>query len=263
MKLAFMWIASLIITSIASYTYGYSVAPQTRVVFNIPGAVAADDAMVVPIPDPFTNRQQALLNVAYETADRDGIKPPQLLQGILLQESRAGDLPSYKVAGPVGNRYYGVGQIKLGAAKDVLRHYPEMWLSYGFQTRTDDEVMARLIEDDRFNIAVASKYLLLLRKSGFRSPKALAVAYNKGPGGAAGVEVASNPYATAVSAHMRAVSHGKHVYHVQPGDSLSKIAMALGVSMDSIYYANPDAFIDGDVDVLMAGVDLKIPESRS
>jgi LysM domain len=262
MKLLAAWIASLAITAVAAFQLGAASVPETRTVLTIPGTninYGGGHALYVPLPASMTPKQIGLLNVAYTIAHNDGVDPPQLLQGIIMQESHAGDLASYKVAGPPGHRYYGVGQIKLSAAKDVLHQYPIMWNAYGFQTRTDDEVMARLIEDDTFNIAIASKYLVILRHSGYHSPNALAVAYNRGPGGAHGVLVATNPYALGVAAHMRAVAPRGGTYHVEIGDSLSKIAAAQGVNMQLIFDANPHAFVDGNQDVLMAGMDLTIP----
>ena len=245
--------------------------PTTEIVLSIPSSTGSPAEMLtVPLPADMTARQQGLLEVAYDTADRDGVVPPQLLQGILMQESRAGDAPNYKVAGLPGDHYYGVAQIKLSAAKDVLKRFPGLYEQFGFQTHADEEIVAKLIENDQFNIAVASKYLVILHSYGYHTPKALSVAYNKGPGGAAGVALATDPYASGVSGHMRALKPRPTIaggtYHVQEGDSLSKIALTiqngepLGKVMDAVYKANPQAFIGGDQDLLMAGVDLKLPK---
>ena len=142
------------------------------------------------LPEDLSSRQHAILNTAYSIAKEDGHKNPELLQGIVLQESKAGTLKSYKVAGQefglkTGERYYGVGQIKVAAAKHVLAKYPEMWSDYNFQTKTDDEVMAKLIENDHFNLAIASKYLKILKNdNGYTDDASLAGAYNQGAAGA-------------------------------------------------------------------------------
>jgi hypothetical protein len=219
----------------------------------------------MPIPATPSRHQHELLDIAYHVARQEGLDYPGLLQGIIMQESQAGADPAYKVAGPPGrDRYYGVGQIKVDAARDVLRRYPDLWTRFRFQTHTDEEVVARLIEDDVFNITVACKYLLILRASGYRTPGQLAVAYNKGPGAASGVLVSADPYAKSVSAHIQRVSRPAtviqgSVYHVRTGDSLSSIAARAGVPTLVLFRLNRHAFIDDNPDVLMAGADLKLP----
>jgi len=153
--------------------------------------------------DP-TPSQAQLLGMAYDIANKDGLEHPQLLQGIILQESHAGTLKRYNVVGQEyglkpTKRYYGVSQIKLSATWDVMKKWPALWTKFRFHTRTDDELIAKLIEDDVFNMTIASKYLLILRDTyGFSSAAQLAMAYNKGPGGAEGQDAETNDYAQAV-----------------------------------------------------------------
>jgi hypothetical protein len=66
----------------------------------------------------------------------------------------------------------------------VLNRYPELRKEFNFHTKEDEEIVAKLIEDDRFNLSVASKYLLVLKSFGYDTIKQLALAYNQGPGGA-------------------------------------------------------------------------------
>lgn len=254
---------SLIIGATAGFAFGVERAPKAAaptVVLAVPGTDASD-VYSTPVPDRLEGHQTTLLSIAYQTARDDGLKQPQLLQAILLQESAAGELHSYKVAGQeygltTNHRYYGVAQIKLDAAHEVLKHYPEMWGQFKFHTHTDEEVIAKLIENDTFNIAVASKYLVLLNKMGYKSPRAMAAAYNMGPGGAAGVDVSNNAYAVSVSHHMTKLGG---TYHVQPGDWLSKIAAATGAPMDAIFAANKGAFLHGDPNLILANADIVIP----
>ena len=274
-----MKIKSALVAMLASLTFGLFLgitlnAASTAHPEPAAPAVNVNDDYSVPMPAHPTNKQNMLLAIAYQTAKADGIPHPQILQGIILQESHAGELPAYKVGDlqlPPNKRSYGVSQIKLEAARAVLKRYPDLWEQFSFQTRTDEEIIAKLIENDEFNIAVASKYLLVLRLSGYNSPHMMAVAYNKGPGGAIGVDYKNDPYAVGVAAHIRtlppearpsAVHHTDAtvtVYHVMQGDSLSKIATGMGVSQDAIFTANPTAFIGGSRDLLMADVDLTIP----
>lgn len=157
------------------------IAPKTE------KAMGGSDVAIL-VPNNLTSRQNKLLNLAYKKAKEDGHKNPEVLQGIILQESKAGAHSSYKVAGQefglsANQRYYGIGQIKLSAAKDVLTRFPELYTKYKFQTKTDEEIIANLILNEEFNIEIASKYLIILKSYGYSSTKQLANAYNQGPGG--------------------------------------------------------------------------------
>jgi len=140
-------------------------------------------AYSVLLPNNLTARQHELLSFAYSVAKDDGYKNPEYLQGLILQESGAGGVSGYRVAGdPVKkeNQYYGIGQIKTAAALDVLKNFPDMW---GYlQTRTVEELQAKLILDDHFNIRIASKYLLMMGVN--KSASFALTAYNRGIGGA-------------------------------------------------------------------------------
>lgn len=157
-------------------------------------------AVAIKIPDHLTPNQHELLSFAYEVAKGDGIKQPQYLQGVIMQESLAGKTKHYRVSGlenKVGDRYFGIGQIKLVAAKAVMNRWPEMW-SY-LETKTDEELQAKLILDDRMNIRIASKYLLLL---GINENANFAItAYNRGPGGALNVDPSNFDYTQKVKEH--------------------------------------------------------------
>lgn len=163
----------------------------------------------VLLPDNLANSQHQVLNVAYEQAKADGHKDPQLVQGVLLQESHAGGLQSYKVAGNKGDEYYGLGQLKLGAARDVMKAFPELWEKYKFQTRTDDELKANLILNPRFNIEVTSKYLKLLQKVYGFSGRDLINAYNRGPGGVKSIDSSEFHYARGVEDKLAAMKRGR------------------------------------------------------
>lgn len=275
MKTFALVISSILFGLLLGISAGAGSSQKTITLFSIPtDSASPDERVVVELPDHLTSRQARFLSMAHDIAAADGLPHPQLLQAILLQESNAGEQPSYKVGDshlPTNKRSYGLGQIKLETAHAVLRRWPEMWEKFGFQTHTDEEVIAKLIEDPAFNISIASKYLLVLKSSGYSSDKALAVAYNKGPGGAQGVDVHTDLYATSVSQHIRALPTepaapvAAGMYHVRSGDSLSRIAMNLSPGevqrvMDAIFAANPRAFIGGDRDLLMADVDIAIPK---
>lgn len=157
----------------------------------------------VLLPKHLTQHQLSLLNFAYEVAVKDGHKHPELVQGIIMQETRAGGIKQgepWRVAGisnPPSDRYFGIGQIKLPAAKDVMKRFPEMW--QWLNTRTDEELQARLIVDDEFNIRMTSKYALIMGLND--RPGFAVVAYNKGQGGAQAVDIAGDDYGNKVKGH--------------------------------------------------------------
>lgn len=138
------------------------------------------------LPNNLSAKQHELLKMAREVGVEINMKSPELLQAVLLQETLAGGLDKYNVANPGPNAYFGPMQIKLAAARDVLARWPQMFDAYGFHTRTDDEIKANLILNERFNIEVGGRYLMLLgQQYGLRGAELL-TAYNRGPAGGSG-----------------------------------------------------------------------------
>jgi hypothetical protein len=123
-----------------------------------------------------TPEQIDLLGMAYSIGYKDGgAAHARLVQAVLLQETIAGLLGRLgHLSAPLGKRSYGVMQVKVVAAHDVLRHHPELG-----KFHTDDQLITRLMTDDEFNIRVASAYLKFLRKHKRNDQQAL-VAYNIG-----------------------------------------------------------------------------------
>lgn len=206
---------------VAALTLGLScyamvpvVSSTPTTVISVPEEGSVGGGFSIKLPKNLSSHQANLLNMVYEIAKEDGHKYPQLLQGILLRETKAGAMSSYKVAGQefglkTNERYYGIFQLKLVAAKDALKAYPSMWKEFNFQTRTDEEIIAKLIENDRFNASVASKYVLVLRRAGYDTIAQLATAFNKGAGGAQGIDVGSDPYAVGVLKNIQKLKSGK------------------------------------------------------
>ncbi len=159
--------------------------------------------IAVKLPESMTAKQHRLLNMAYETAKKNGFKNPEVLQAVVLQETMAGGMDSYRVANPGKDAYFGPAQIKLAAAKDVLQRWPELFSRFGFHTRSDDEIKAFLILDEKFNLEVAAKYLLILKEYGFNG-RQLLNAYNRGPGG---VHAVGDDYHYAVQAERKLASY--------------------------------------------------------
>lgn len=134
-----------------------------------------------------TAEQMDLLQLAYEIGFEDGgHEHAEQLQAILMQETIAGLLGRMgHMTAPVGKRSYGVMQVKVTAARDVLKQFGELG-----DFRADEELIARLLSDDEFNIRVASKFMLQLKARVKTDERAL-LAYNLGLGGASRVETAA------------------------------------------------------------------------
>ena len=123
-----------------------------------------------------TEEQLNLLQSAYEIGLADGgTEHAEMLQAVLLQETIAGQLGRIgHLTAPVGKRSYGVMQVKVSAARDILRKHKE----FG-RYRSDEALIVALMTDDAFNIRMASKLLLHLKQKTKSSDAAL-VAYNIG-----------------------------------------------------------------------------------
>lgn len=154
----------------------------TAVIAEKPGKTMGGSSAVL-LPQNLSNKQSYLLNAAYAAAKAEGLKNPEIMQVILLQETRAGSMKSYKVANAGPDAYYGPMQVKLAATRDVLARNPSMYAKYDFHTKTDDEVKANLILNEKFNIEVAAKYVGILQVVYGLSGRELTNAYNRGAAG--------------------------------------------------------------------------------
>jgi len=188
-------VLSLVLTGLVKLN-----AIDPRPVGNSVLAEKSDKAMgggqaAMILPTNLTVSQAQVLNTAYVIARADGHKNPEIVQEMVLQETRAGGMEKFKVAGNKGDEYYGVAQIKLSAAKDVLSEHPDLWHKYDFHTRTDDEIKAQLIMNPTFNIEIGSKYLKWLQDHYGFTGRRLLNAYNRGPGGVQKVNSSTFHYA--------------------------------------------------------------------
>ena len=143
-----------------------------------------------------TDSQKENIKHAIRIAKQDGNKHPDLLVGVLMQESMLGEAKKYKVAGTV-EKYYGLGQVKLRAAKEVLKEYPKL---YSFlPNRSDFEIIKAMKNNSVFAVELASKYLIMLGIN--KNPAYAITAYNRGPAGAKFVEPSKFHYTRAVYKH--------------------------------------------------------------
>lgn len=190
MKKVIFFLFVLVIAVLAAGYQLYERYPKpvpTAVIGEKPEKVLGGQA-IMALPANLSEKQHRLLNLAYEMGRKNGLKNPEVVQAILLQETLAGGLDKYRVANPGPEAYFGPMQIKLAAARDVLNRWPALYSEYGFHTRTDDEVKANLILNERFNIEVGTKYLVILKQVYGLSGRTLMNAYNRGPGGVKGVD---------------------------------------------------------------------------
>lgn len=109
------------------------------------------------------------------------------------------------------------------------------------------------------NGQIAREYALLLDPPGTATPAPTAQAPN----------TTAPSYATAVTTRAGAPIKPGNRYTTRRGDSLWRIAERvsgdhpIGATMDAIYQANPQAFINGDRNRLKAGVRLRVPASTT
>ena len=174
-------------------TDGSAISPHTYnetksvLLTNYPGEInrAGKDSLQDGQQDKFwnslakvwlTSEQVHLLKTAFDIGYKDGgLEHARLVQGMLLQETIAGLLGRIgHMTAPVGKRSYGVMQVKVTAANDVLRKHSEFGVF-----SSDEELIAELIVDDEFNIRLASRHFLHLRTRTKTDAHAL-MAYNIG-----------------------------------------------------------------------------------
>lgn len=136
-----------------------------------------------------TSNQIATLKLAHQIALNESLNP-RTVKAIAFQESKAGGMNGYQVGGrefkvSPSNLYYGIMQIKLSTALDVLRFNPSLKTEYGINERSSAKIIELLKNDKAFNILIGAKYLTILKNVyGYRSEDAMILAWNRGPGGA-------------------------------------------------------------------------------
>lgn len=150
---------------------------------------------------PLSDYQRSVLRTAYTIAQSDGIKKPEILSGIILQESNAGIAKNFRSSKHkrACDQTVGLGQIKVGTARAILREYPDLKQHYNVNDRN---LYVALATNDKFNVAVASKYIKSLSET-YKSDEALIAAYNLGEGGARHVKrPGSLSYVKSVKKHI-------------------------------------------------------------
>lgn len=130
--------------------------------------------------EPLSVNQKNIITLAYNTAKEDGLRQPEVLAGIIFQESKAGGAAKFRTSKhkKACDQTVGLGQIKTGTARSMLKRFPELKQKFGIP---DSQITNALANNDKFNVAVASKYLVYL--STMYRGDALIASYNMGEGG--------------------------------------------------------------------------------
>ncbi len=136
----------------------------------------------------YTPEQRKLMTMAFHIGQEFGF--PETIQSLLLQETLAGAYGD-RIGDtnlPIGFRSYGVMQMKVGTARKVLRKYSALVPNYFPNRKTykrlrDEEIIIKLIQDDEFNIRLASLNFTMHRKRSKSWAQAV-VGYNTGQGAA-------------------------------------------------------------------------------
>lgn len=177
-----LWIFFLLLGLVVTgKSFGNTTVTVEPVVLEIEQVTAVpEEALVVNIEEPedtpYSHDQLRLLRLAHDIGTEVGW--PETIQAILLQETSAG------VHGPVGDRSHSFGQrsychmqVKLAAAKDVLRYY-----DLGRVFATEEELLVALLTEDEFCIQVGAHYFALMVE---RTPtwSEAVIAYNQGIAG--------------------------------------------------------------------------------
>jgi hypothetical protein len=111
----------------------------------------------------------------------------RLMMALLWRETRAGKFgPVGDLKNAFGKRSYGLWQMKVATAKDVLKRYPEIW---GDQKkwRSEEEIIARLITDNDFAARMALGNIRRLEAKGVPY-KRIPLAWNEGYSGSQGLD---------------------------------------------------------------------------
>ncbi len=150
--------------------------------------------------EPLSVNQKNILTLAYNTAKEDGLRQPEVLAGIIYQESKAGEAAKFRTSKhkKACDQTVGLGQIKTKTAKSVLKRFPELKQKFGIP---DSQVGTALAHNDKFNVAIASKYLVYL--STMYKGDELIASYNMGEGGVKKLRNPSKlPYVKSVNKHI-------------------------------------------------------------
>lgn len=130
-------------------------------------------------------KQIKFVNQAYFIAKEEGIKNHSLLLGVLYKESKLGAHPNYKITASK-SKYpnYGIGQMTLPTAIDVIKDNPEIKNEFDINSTSDIKFL--LMNNATFAIKLTAKRLLQLGIN--KNPAKAVMAYNTGP-----AKVSTNP----------------------------------------------------------------------
>lgn len=126
--------------------------------------------------DLLSEVQTSNLKMAVSTGIKDG-HPILVMPGIIYQESKAGVIKDHKT-------FIGIGQVSIIAAREVLTEHPAVSAACNGISKTSPNktIKDEIHNDDRCGIAIASKYLRIIREKYKITPvEQQIVAYQMGP----------------------------------------------------------------------------------
>ena len=127
--------------------------------------------IAVKLPESMTAKQHRLLNMAYETAKKNGFLNPEVLQAVVLQETMAGGMDSYRVANPGKEAYFGPAQIKLAAAgADIIAvDLCEQIASVPYPLATPDDLAATVALVEATGARIVARQADVRDRAGLKS----------------------------------------------------------------------------------------------
>jgi hypothetical protein len=139
----------------------------------------------MPQQYPFDSQQRATLKMVHEVGTEIG--QPELLQAIVMQETHAGRHGKVgDLSLKVGQRSYGIAQVKVITARDVLLRNESLakryFLDRNIRKLPDEEIIALLIANNRANVEIAADHLNMLIVT-LKNIDRATVAYNVGISG--------------------------------------------------------------------------------
>jgi hypothetical protein len=126
----------------------------------------------------FNQKQIANLEECVKISSLFG-NSPELVCSIMLNETAAGESLKHSVGDrflKAFNRSYGIMQVRFKTCKFLIKKFGFK----EFRNLPDEKILVYLMEDNKFNIAIANAYIALLRKKYKDDTKKVVIAYNSG-----------------------------------------------------------------------------------
>lgn len=225
-QLTVVGVTYLAIGAIVSSVVLHKPAPTQPVITTmLPAAGSTKQPAVVPKPKfhtTFGTYNQNLI-LAYNIAVDVGV-PPLSIQGIMLKESRAG-----RVRSLVNKGAYGLMQVKVEAARSVLKRNPELLQKYfhtsKLSTVSYNDIAGLMLSNREANIRIGCHHLAIYADILDGDWDAAVAAYNMGIGNALKRVDTLSTYSYTVSVNEYAYTvlnefNAQHTEHLYTGDNI-------------------------------------------